>query len=427
LVPPDLHLQLCRSVAVGSATFGAAMMWRLALLVTTLLFASAGVRCETDNSFAGFLASLWPDAAKTGIARTTFDAAFAGVTFDPNVLAARQHAPEYGKPLGPYIASLASPPRIAVGLRKSAQWVATLQAVEQKYGVDAHILVSIWGIESSFGDAEQHWDVIRSLATLAAARFQHPLFRDELLAALAILQQGHISRREFLGSYAGAMGQPQFLPSSYLKYAVDFDNDGKADIWHSVPDVLASIANYLEVSGWQPHVPWGFEVIVPQRFDYRLSRGTFAQWAERGVVRADGGSFPATGNAILFFPSGAAGPAFLVTDNFAVLKRFNNSDAYALAVGALADRLGGRPAFRAAWPADDFQPSRGQRIELQRRLAALGYRVADFDGHFDFDLRDAVRDLQQRYGMIPDGHPGRAFLDRVGVGNPLPPRSSTRG
>ena len=391
------------------------MMARLSFLVLVLSLASVRAECQTGNSFAAFLAGLRPEAARQGITQATFDAAFAGLTSDPNVLGAMRHAPEYGKPFGPYLASLASPSRIAVGLRKSAQLAATLQAVEQKFGVDAHILVSIWGVESSFGDGEQHWDVFRSLATLAAARFQHPLFRDELLSALQILQRGHIPRREFVGSWAGAMGQPQFLPSSYLKYAVDFDGDGKADIWRSVPDVLASIANYLQKSGWQPRLPWGFEVVLPQGYDYRTSRGTFADWATRNVSRTDGVALLATGSAILFFPSGAAGPAFLVTDNFVVLKRFNNSDAYALAVAELADRLRGLPPFRGAWPTDDLQPSRDQRIALQRRLAALGYKIADFDGHLDFDLRDAVRDLQQRYGLIPDGYPSRAFLDRGGV------------
>jgi membrane-bound lytic murein transglycosylase B len=395
--------------------FRATMMLRRVLLVVALVLASVSANGETGNSFAAFLEGLWPDAANTGITRATFDAALAGMTPDPAVLAAMRREPEYGKPLGAYLAALASPSRIAVGLRKSAQWAVTLRAVEEKFGVDQGILVSIWGIESSFGDGEQRWDVFRSIATLAQAGFQQPLFRNELVSAMKILQDGQIARREFVGSWAGAMGQPQFLPSSYLKYAVDFDGDGKADIWRSVPDVLASIANYLRKSGWQPHLPWGFEVVVPPGFDYRISRGTFAEWTARGVLRAEGGALPAAGNAILFFPSGAGGPAFLVTGNFIVLKRFNNSDAYALAVAALADRLRGSPPFRGAWPADDFQPSRNQRIALQRQFAALGYKVADFDGHVDFDLRDAVRDLQQRFGMIPDGHPSRAFLDRLGV------------
>jgi membrane-bound lytic murein transglycosylase B len=391
---------------------------RLALLPAALLFASAAAQSQTASSFSGFLERLWPDAARQGISGATFDTAFAGLTPDPGVIAATRRAPEYGKPFGAYVASLASPSRIAIGVRKSAQWAPTLAAVEEKFGVDRYILVSIWGVESSFGGGEQRWDVFRSIATLAQLRFQNPLFHDELLAALKILQDDRIPRREFVGSWAGAMGQAQFLPSSYLKYAVDFDGDGKADIWRSVPDVLASIANYLQKMGWQPNLPWGVEVVVPQGFDYRLSRGTFADWGQRGLRRADGGALPDAGNAILFFPSGATGPAFLVTDNFVVLKRFNNSDAYALAVAALADRMRGDPPIRAAWPADDFQPSREQRIALQRRLAALGYKVQDFDGHFDFDLRDAIRELQQRFGMVPDGYPSRAFLDRVGTATP---------
>jgi membrane-bound lytic murein transglycosylase B len=370
---------------------------------------------QTAASFSAFLDALWPEAAHRGITRATFDTAFAGLTPDPNVLAAMRREPEYGKPMGAYLAGLVSPARIGMGQRKSVQWAETLRAVQDKYGVDEAILVSIWGIESSFGGGAQPWDVFRSVATLAQAGFQPPLFHDELLSALKILQDGHIARREFVGSWAGAMGQPQFLPSSYLKYAVDFDGDGKADIWRSVPDVLASTANYLQKTGWQPGVPWGFEVVVPAGFDYRLSRGSFAEWTRRGVQRADDRPLPASGNAILLFPSGAAGPAFLVTDNFIVLKRFNNSDAYALAVGELADRLRGLPPIRTAWPASDVQLSREERIALQRRLADLGYKIADFAGHLDFELRDAVREQQKRLGMIPDGHPSRALLQQIGA------------
>jgi membrane-bound lytic murein transglycosylase B len=379
------------------------------------LLAGGCANCAFAESFDAFLAALRTDAAARGITRTTFNGAFAGVTPDPGVLTAMRREPEYGKPMGAYVASLVSSARIATGSRKSAQWADTLRAVEKRYGVEATILVGIWGIESSFGNASDRWDVFRSLATLAYGRFMQPLFRNELLSALEILQQGTIPRHKFLGSWAGAMGQAQFLPSSYLKFAVDFDGDGRADIWTSVPDVLASIANYLRKMGWEPGLPWGLEVIVPHGFDYRSSRGSFRQWSEHGLKRADGATLPAAGDAILFLPSGASGPAFLITNNFIVIKTFNNSDAYALAVGLLSDRLRGLAPLRAAWPANDFQPSRGERIALQGRLADLGFKVSDRNGHIDFELRDDIRQMQLRLGMIPDGYPSREFLRRIGV------------
>jgi membrane-bound lytic murein transglycosylase B len=393
----------------------ATTLLRRALPIVALVLAIGSASAQSGETFDAFLSGLWKDAAAQGISRSTFDLAFAGVTPDARVLGAMQHAPEYGKPFGAYVESIVSPSRIALGLRKSALWADTLRRIETKYGVPASILVSIWGIESSFGDSSDRWDVFRCIATLAQAKIQHPYFRDELISALKILQSHAIARPQLLGSYAGAMGQAQFMPSSYLKYAVDFDGDGRADIWTSVPDVLASIANYLRQYGWQPGLPWGFEVLAPLKFDYRVSRGTFREWHARGFERLDGGRWPDAGDAILFFPSGAPGPAFLVTQNFVVLKTYNNSDAYALAVAHLADRLNGAGPFRSAWPINDVQPSRAERIALQKKLASLGYKVADFDGHFDFDLRDDIRKLQLRYGMTPDGHPSRAFLDRLGL------------
>jgi len=393
-------------------------MVRRDLLILALALAGGHAIAAPDNSFTAFLDALWPDAAARGITRATFDAALAGLTPDPAVLGAMRREPEYGKPYAAYLAGLVSRSRIAIGQRKASQWADTLSAVERRFGVDESILVSIWGIESSFGEAADHWDTFRSLATLAHARFQHPYLRDELLSAMKILQDGHIPRRQFLGSWAGAMGQAQFMPSSFLTYAVDFDGDGRADIWRSVPDVLASIANYLRKSGWRPGLPWGFEIVVPPRFDFRMSRGTFGDFAQRDFARAGGGEFPSgagAGSVILFFPSGAGGPAFLVSENFVVLKRYNNSDAYALAIGELSDRISGLGPIRRAWPADDFQPSREERIALQRKLADLGYPVADFTGHLDFELRDAIRKLQTRFGMTADGHPSRAFLARIGV------------
>jgi membrane-bound lytic murein transglycosylase B len=393
-------------------------MLRRALPIVALVLAIGSARGQSGETFDAFLASLWKDAAAQGISRATFDLAFTGVTPDARVLGAMQHAPEYGKPVGAYIEGIVSPARIGGGLRKSAQWADTLRAVEKKYGVPGNILVSIWGIESSFGDSPDRWDVIRCIATLAQAKIQNPYFRDELIGALKILQSQAIARPQLLGSYAGAMGQAQFMPSSYLKYAVDFDGDGRADIWKSVPDVLASIANYLRQFGWQPGLPWGFEVLAPLKFDYAASRGTFRDWRARGFERLDGDRWPESGDAILFFPSGAPGPAFLVTQNFVVLKTYNNSDAYALAVAHLADRLRGAKPFRSAWPLNDFQPSRAARIALQKKLAGLGYKVADFDGHFDFDLRDDIRKLQLSFGMTPDGHPSRAFFEGLGLRAP---------
>ena len=276
-----------------------------------------------------------------------------------------------------------------------------LDAIEQTYGVERGIVLALWGIESSFGSGQDRWDVIRSLATLAEARYRDPYFRNELLVALQILQEGHIARERMLGSWAGAMGQPQFMPSSFYEYAVDFTGDGRRDIWTSVPDVLASIANYLARTGWQRDLPWGFEVVLPQRLRLpdeprRVRRMDQARRAARRRRRLAGRRRrrPAVSQR-------RRGPAFLVTANFNVIKLYNNSDVYALAVGHLADRMRGGAPFRAAWPKDDPQLSRDARIALQRKLASLGYAVKDFAGRLDFDQRDAIRELEASTAWCP--------------------------
>jgi lytic murein transglycosylase len=396
-------------------------MLRLLILFLTLI-AAAPLRADpiADAAASGprvtaFLDALWADAQKRGITRATFDHALAGFTPDARVMAATRREPEYGKPVGLYVDSIASKSRIAAGSAKTTQWAGVLDAIEAKYGVERGIMLALWGIESSFGAGADRWDVIRSLATLAEARYRDPYFRNELLVALRIVQEGHVARERMLGSWAGAMGQPQFMPSSFYEYAVDFTGDGRRDIWTSVPDVLASIANYMARSGWQRGLPWGFEVALPQGFDYRASRGRYAEWTARGVRRADGGALPGAGDGFLLFPSGAGGPAFLVTANFNAIKLYNNSDVYALAAGHLADRLRGGAPFRTAWPKDDPQLSRDARIALQRKLASLGYAVKDFAGRLDFDQRDAIRDLQVKNGMVADGHPTPALLERLGI------------
>jgi peptidoglycan lytic transglycosylase B len=377
------------------------MMVRLigALAFATILVVCAHAQPAPDREqrLDAFLRALWPDAAVRGITRTTFDASLAGLAF------------------GTYVNQMASSARIEGGARRAAEWSRTLDAVEQQYGVDRWIIVALWGIETSFGANTGGFDVIRSLATLALSDYRPAYFRDELIAALQILQDGHVARDRMQGSWAGAMGHPQFMPSNFLTLAVDFDGNGRKDIWTSVPDVLASIANYLRHWGWKRGSDWSYEVIVPMGFDYRRSRAAFSQWSELGLTRADGKPLPDAGDAILLFPSGAAGPAFLVGENFSVIKRYNNSDAFALAVGHLADRMRGAGPIRAPWPKDDRQLSRSERIALQRRLAELGHAVNDFEGRIDFDLRDAIRKEQAKHGAVPDGHPTPALLRQIGA------------
>jgi membrane-bound lytic murein transglycosylase B len=366
-------------------------------------------------AFTAFLQELWPDARAKGVTRATFDMAFAGVTPDPRIMPITQRQPEFGQSVGTYIASFASKSRIETGMRKAAEHAATLDAIEKRYGVDRWLILAIWGVETNFGGSRDRWDVIRSLATLASARWRPPFFRDELITALLILQEGHIGRDAMLGSWAGAMGQPQFMPSSFMKHAVDFTGDGRRDIWTSVPDVLASIANYFVNNGWKAGLSQSFEVTVPPSFDLRQSRGSFDDWRLLGVHRIDGSPLPKQGDAILFFPSGARGPAFLITDNFVVIKRYNNSDVYALAATHLADRMRGRGPIQGQWPTDDRQLSMAERIALQKKLSELGYPVRNFTGHFDFDLRDAVRAVQVKAGQVPDGHPTAALLSYAGI------------
>ena len=368
--------------------------------------------------FKVFLEQLWSDAQKQGITRKTFDLAFNGITLDPRVMPITKRQPEYGKPAGAYVNSIASPGRAKEGMRKAAEWSKTFDEVEKKYQVERWIILAIWGMETSYGADKDKWDVIRSLTTLAQANYRHPYFRNELLVSLKILQEGHVARDKFVSSWAGAMGQTQFMPSNFFDFAVDFSGDGKRDIWNNVPDVLASTANYFRKEGWQFGVPWGFEVTVPDGFDYRRSRASFAEWSKLGVKRADGGIYPASGDAILFFPTGVPGPAFVVTKNFDVIKEYNNSDVYALAIGHLADRMRGMGAIRATWPQQATQLSRDDRIALQRKLAALGYKVNNFTAHIDFDLRDSIRSEQVKFGTRPDGHPTSALLDRLGIKRP---------
>ena len=321
------------------------------LFLATLAFISGTATASAD--FAHFVQSLWPQAHARGVSRTTFDAAFNGVTPDPDVIARTRKQAEFVKPLGDYLASAVSEKRIGTGRTKGREWKETLEKVERLYGVDPYVVLGVWGLETNFGGYVGDKYVIRALATLAYARYRGDYFKKELLSALQVLQAGHVQVKDMQGSWAGAMGQTQFMPSSFNHYAVDFDGDGHKDIWTNIPDALASTANYLKKHGWIAGETWGYEVLLPSAFDgsggaahYR----PFVFWAAQGITRADGEAMPRAGEAALIMPAGAGGPAFLVTRNFKVIKTYNNSTAYALGVGLLGDRIAGWPPLKASWP-----------------------------------------------------------------------------
>jgi membrane-bound lytic murein transglycosylase B len=363
--------------------------------------------------FDGFLRTLWPMAQARGISRQTFDLAFQGVTPDPSIVALTHKQSEFVAPIWSYLNSAVGGGRISRGREMLEAHAGVLAQAESRYGVPKEIILGIWGMETNYGSFKGDKDVIRSLATLANIRYRGDFFRDELLTALELIEKGHVERRELRGSWAGAMGHTQFMPSSYLKYAVDQTGDGHADIWTSTSDAIASTANYLKGYGWTPGLPWGIEVVVPDGFDHNLYRASFSSFRSAGVRRADGGSLPSSGEARLFYPAGHTGPAMLLTANFDVIKKYNSSDAYALAVGHLGDRIVGKPALQGEWPVKAPRLDKAGTTDVQRRLKALGLYNHDADGRIGTGTREAVRQYQLRVGMLADGYPTPALLARM--------------
>ncbi|QFU15410.1 lytic murein transglycosylase [Microvirga thermotolerans] len=367
-------------------------------------------QAQAQGGFQAFVQSLWPQARARGVSRATFEAAFRGVEPDSKIVALTRKQSEFVRPIWDYIEGSVSAQRLERGRQMAAEWSRTLDMVERTYGVPRSVVLGVWGMETNFGSFTGSIYVIRALATLAYTRYRGDFFKDELLTALQILENDHIDRDKMLGSWAGAMGQTQFMPSSFMKFAVDGNRDGVRDIWTSVPDALASTANYLRQQGWEPGLPWGFEVKLPKGFDYRNLRLGFSSWAALGVRRMDGQPFPRSGEAALFLPAGADGPSFLVTDNYDVIKSYNSSDAYAMGVVHLGDRIMGAGPIRAAWPKDKPLLDKDQREELQKHLAGLGLYRGDADGKLGSKTREAVRNFQLARGLVPDGYADLAVL-----------------
>lgn len=387
-----------------------------AALAATVLLAAPSVMAGPgeDFAFSGFVADLRRDAVARGVTEATFDAAFRDVKGpDPAILARTKRQGEFSRPVWDYLVGAVTPARIARGDSRGKALAATLQAIEGRYGVPRSVVLAVWGVESDFGASAGTVPTIRALATLAASGHRGSLFRDELLDALLILQRGDVTPAAMSGSWAGAMGQVQFLPSTYLGHAVDFDGDGRRDIWRDDSDALASIAAYLKDLGWNPALSWGYEVRLPERFDLSRYSGDIADFSARGVRRADGGALPASGKASLFLPGGLGGPVFLLTDNFNVIRGYNTSDSYALAVGHLADRLAGGPALSSPWPTKAPRLDGAGIRALQQGLAAKGFYQGEADGRAGPKLREAVRRFQIDAGLPADGYASPALLAQV--------------
>ncbi|MCB4795827.1 lytic murein transglycosylase [Pseudomonas sp. NP21570] len=380
----------------------------------------ADVRSEaTHLSFSQWREQFRAEALAAGISAATFDQAFAGVQPDPAVIEADRSQPEFTRPVWQYLEGAISPQRVRSGRRLLNEHTATLDQIEARYGVDRETLVAVWGLESSFGQIMGDKSVIRSLATLAHEGRRPAFAKSQLIAALEILQHGDVEPQRMRGSWAGAMGQTQFIPTTYNTHAVDFDGDGKRDIWNSSADALASAAHYLQASGWKQGKAWGFEVELPEGFDYALAdteiRKPLAEWRRLGLRNLPGDQEEAS--ASLLLPAGHRGPAFLIMDNFRAILRYNNSSAYALAIGLLAENFQGKGEVSGSWPRGEQPLSRSERLELQERLVAQGFDPGTPDGIIGANTRKAIRGFQQRLGWPADGHPTQELLGRLRARN----------
>src|SRR5262249_20627116 len=329
--------------------------------------------------------ALWPAAKAAGIKRETFDRAFKGFTSDPEVVEQANYQPEYVKPIGEYMDRLVSDKRIETGKQRLAENQALLGSLETRYGGDPHVIFALWGVESNYGTQPRHKKGNRSPATPICTGTKPSFGKVQLIAALKILQHGDISLEAMNGSWAGAMGHTQFIPTTYATFAVDQDGDGKRDIWGNIPDSLASTANYLKRAGWQSGQSWGYEVVLPKGFDLkRVSENTpkpLSDWQRMGIVRVNGESYPRPSDkASLFAPEGTRGPSFLLLNNFRAILHYNVAKSYALAVGHLSDRLRGGGPFVHSWPTDETHLSLEQRTEFQRLLIAHGLMTGEPHG-----------------------------------------------
>lgn len=372
----------------------------------------------TQAGLEAWLAGFRLRAEAQGLSPAVLDAALAGLTFAPEIVEKDRNQSEFTKTIWVYLDSAVSPERVANGQAALAAHRAVLERIEARWGVDKEIVTAVWGLESAYGTFRGTVPTLGALATLAYDARRGAFFEEQLIAALRILQAGDTTPASMLGSWAGAMGHTQFMPTSYLAHAVDFDGDGRRDIWGDDPtDALASTAAYLAQAGWIAGQPWGLEVRLPEGFDYALAgervKKPVAEWQALGVTPVAGGALPEHGPASVLLPAGAAGAAFLIFQNFHVIERYNTADAYVIAVGHLADRIAGGGPIVADWPREDRALTYDERIELQERLIAAGFDTGAVDGKIGPNTIAAVRAFQRQAGLVPDGYANPALLQRL--------------
>jgi membrane-bound lytic murein transglycosylase B len=399
------------------APYGLACLATAALLVAFSSLSAAAPENPDAASFAKYVADLWPAAAAKGVSRQTFDLATKGLYFDPKIAAHTEVQAEFSQSIWAYLAGAVIPARIEVGRKQYLAAHDILESARQTYGVDADAIMGVWGVETEFGAFFGNENVLNALATLGYIHYQGDLGRDELIAALQIVEHGDIPPSGMRGSWAGAMGQPQFMPSSFLEYAVDFDGGGRRDIWSDKADTLGSIANFLQKHGWTRNLPWMVEVTLPSDYKFEPSdfsgEAKFADFARKSVHAADSSALPKDGAARLFMPAGIHGPIMLITHNFDVIKTYNNSNAYVLAVGLLGDAIVGRGQLRTPWPKGEHALTRAELKAVQTELKTKGFEIGEIDGRAGPKLEQAVRAFQFKQGLTPDGYASPALLAKL--------------
>ena len=372
-----------------------------------------------QNDFQQCLTNLRSQAIASGVTGLTYDRYTQNLTPDYSVIEKLNYQPEFSTPIWDYLSGLVDEERVQLGQQKLAQHREVLNRVAASYGVPAETVVAVWGVESNFGQISGSYPLLQALGTLSCEGRRQSFFRGEFFTTMRILQRGDLTEQQMKGSWAGAFGHTQFMPSTYEELAVDFDGDGRRDLVSSTSDALASTANFLKKRGWQTGMPWGFEVRIPDDMsiggESRRNKKSLSSWMSRGVVRADGsaliqGNLSSSSAAGLMAPAGANGPVFLVFKNFDAIYSYNAAESYALAIAHLSDRLQGSGGFSKAWPTDDAGTSRAERREIQQFLLNKGYDIGTVDGLIGDKSRQAIRQEQIRLGLSPTGRAGQQIL-----------------